>query len=122
VYQIPAQSRFCYSGIRWRWGRRVVFGICAWLIACWLAIHGFNAILGYRFASRRIRIPSPVAGFASGLQNDLVYHAASGSSRMVDWTATPTFFARTPLMKPRMLVSFQAVTDMISAMAGAPHI
>ncbi len=32
------------SGLQWGWRRRVFWGVCAWSVACWLAVHGLNLI------------------------------------------------------------------------------
>jgi len=35
-----------YSGITWGWRRRLLWGIPAWIIFVWLAIHGVSLIFG----------------------------------------------------------------------------
>jgi hypothetical protein len=35
-----------YSEIRWRWRRRVLWGISAWIVAFWFIVHGYNYLFG----------------------------------------------------------------------------
>lgn len=67
IFGLIGHFSLFYSGIRWRWRKRLVCGVCAWLVAYWLAVHGCDIyIQASRSANSHTRsvIPAFIAGVA----------------------------------------------------------